>query len=117
MLKVNTLLAKTALRDRINIVLFPVSLIYICIVILTLLLGVLSGITGAYALAIVICIGIIVITLLSGQIEWLVTLLLMFRLYVDWYLGLGFVALALQIVFLAAYLLSRGSRINLRMPG
>jgi O-antigen ligase len=107
MLKINSLPMRTTIRDTISGALSPASLFFIGTMILALSLGVTSGITGSSVLA--ICIGacVIAITLLLRLDAWTVTFLLMVQLYVDWYLGVGFISLTLMMILLPIYFILR----------
>src|ERR1700753_2128726 len=72
-----------------------------------ILLGILLGIIGAYASAIIIGTCIMVIILLLGQDELAAAYILMIHLYVDWYLGLAIVAQMLTFVLLVILFLTR----------
>ena len=115
MLKMNSFLMRTSVGDKRGEVLPPTFLVFVGTMLLALLLGVTLGLTGSYVFAIVIGAGIMAITLLLRQDEWLVALLLMIRLYVDWYLGLGVVALVLLIVVLTIYFIFRIPRFTLKI--
>src|SRR6266536_2013309 len=107
MLKMNLLLMRTSVGDKMGEVLSPTSLVFVGIIIIALLLGMTPGVTGSYVPTIVIGASILVTTLLLRQDEWAVIFILVLHLYVDWYLGTRVIALALTCILLVIFFLER----------
>ncbi|WP_201360388.1 O-antigen ligase family protein [Dictyobacter formicarum] len=85
---------------------FPIFLIIVGSTSVTLL-GILLGISGSYASAIVIGICAMAIIFLLRQDELAAVYILAIHLYVDWYLGLGVIALPLACALLVSIFLRR----------
>jgi O-Antigen ligase len=107
MLKINSLPGKMLMQNKIKEALSSISPVFIGIFIIALALGITLGIKGSYVSAITIGASILIITLLLRQYEWIAMFILVFHLYVDWYLGMLVIALALTCLLLVILFLER----------
>jgi O-antigen ligase len=87
--------------------LLSILCIMLCVTVISILLGIISGIFGSYTFAIAIGAGLLTIIFVLRQDELAVTSILLLHLYVDWYLGLMVVAQILASVLLAIFFLGR----------
>jgi O-antigen ligase len=109
-LKRNSLFERTPVRNKIGEALSSPPLIFVATTLIALVVGILIGIKGPYALAIVVVAGSMGITLLLRQDEWMVIFILVIHLYVDWYLGFSIIAQVITLMVLLSFFISRSSR-------
>lgn len=96
---------------------FP--LIYLCVIgtsIIALVLGIVTGITGIYIPAVVMSISFIITILVLRRREWIVVLLLVTSLYIDWYLGHLIITPMLTCLLLIVFFLTRSSEASWEKP-
>ncbi len=115
-LKINSLLERTTVRDKIGEALPSPSLIFVGIVLIALLLGVTAGISSFYVPVLVSAACIMAITLLLRLDELAAVFILIIHLYVDWYLGFSIVAQAITLMVLLSFFISRSSRYPWTQP-
>src|SRR5205809_8098194 len=97
----NNVLSESMIQGNQSLKIFS-SFLLSTVVVIALLFGIVIGVFGSSALIVVIGAILLAIIIIARQNELAATVIIAVHLYVDWYLGLAFVAQIMTVLLLLA---------------